>query len=322
MKEIDSKQCIRQSSKQYNNQSNTNNTSKIDSEIVSEIVSEIDKCQLIIYICGKPSFVETVTRYTSGLDLYKLILCKYGIMIDEFYITDTNNHHRIPADNTYYPFNDNEINQTKTRFVNVSFRLKGGGIAADIFNSILGAIFKVFSPIIKPLKAIANAFLLLIKAIIYIIALAIWFFKVMAWFFVQFLPSLPFDIILLIQQMTLLLVSTIMQTISTLVARVVNWFGRQTLYSISTGWDNARDSNTLTTNTSDTIDPKACTQHCYRTPDGSIPFSVVAVTVLCPPVGVFMEFGVTGWLKILVCFILTLMMYFPGLIYALILLYC
>lgn len=61
---------------------------------------------------------------------------------------------------------------------------------------------------------------------------------------------------------------------------------------------------------------------CYKTPDGTVPFSVVISTILCPPVGVFMEYGVLGWFNILVCALLTLMFYFPGLIYALILLYC
>ena len=61
---------------------------------------------------------------------------------------------------------------------------------------------------------------------------------------------------------------------------------------------------------------------CYKTPDGTVPFSVVIATILCPPVGVFMEYGVLGWFNILVCALLTLAFYFPGLIYALILLYC
>ena len=63
-------------------------------------------------------------------------------------------------------------------------------------------------------------------------------------------------------------------------------------------------------------------QKCYRTPDGQVPFSVIVATILLPPMGVFMEFGITGWLNIVICGILTLLFYFPGLIYALILIYC
>ena len=61
---------------------------------------------------------------------------------------------------------------------------------------------------------------------------------------------------------------------------------------------------------------------CYKTPDGTVPFSVVIATILCPPVGVFMEYGLMGWFNILIAALLTLMFYFPGLIYSLIILYC
>ena len=60
----------------------------------------------------------------------------------------------------------------------------------------------------------------------------------------------------------------------------------------------------------------------YKTEEGTLPFSVIILTVLCPPIGVFIEYGVLGWHYILICAALTLAFYFPGLIYALILLYC
>lgn len=281
--------------------------------------------QVIVSINGRIDILGMLDGTTSGYDIYNLIMSRYGIAPEYCYITDMRTHKRIPRDSSYYPFiisldDGNDVGPD--RFIDVRFRLKGGGIMKKILKWIFKIIFAVFDPIIKPLRAIANGFLMLIKAIIYMIALTIWIFKVMVWFFVQFLPSLPFDLILLVKQLIMLIVSTVIQTASQLVGRVVNWFGRQTIYSISTGWDNARDSDTLTTNTSGTIDPRACQQHCYRTASGAIPFSIVVVTVLCPPVGVFMEYGLVGWLKILVCFLLTLMLYFPGLIYALILLYC
>jgi len=284
----------------------------------------IKEHQVIISINGKPQIIKTLTSHTTGYDLYSLITSRYGITSDYYYITNAETHTIIPMDVAYLPFInlDNKINTYRSdTFLNVSFRLKGG-VFKKIFESIFKVIFAVFTPIIKPIQAIANGFLLLIKGILYMISLTIWFIKLMIWFFVQFLPSLPFDLILLMKQLVMLIVSSVIETISTLIGRVVNWFGRQTIYSMSAGWDNARDSDMKTNNESGTVDPNACKQHCYRTPDGAIPFSVVVVTVLCPPVGVFMEYGMVGWLKILVCFILTLMLYFPGLIYALMLLYC
>ena len=43
------------------------------------------------------------------------------------------------------------------------------------------------------------------------------------------------------------------------------------------------------------------------------------IIILCPPAGVFMAYGFSGWLQILICCLGSLMYYFPGLVYALIL---
>ena len=61
---------------------------------------------------------------------------------------------------------------------------------------------------------------------------------------------------------------------------------------------------------------------CFSTRAGKLPFGVIIGTILLPPLGVFMELGISGWINILVCALLTLAFYFPGLIYALILLTC
>ena len=60
---------------------------------------------------------------------------------------------------------------------------------------------------------------------------------------------------------------------------------------------------------------------CYLTNTNTVPFSVVLGTILCPPIGVFMDMGLTGWLNIIVCIFLTLLFYIPGLVYALLVIY-
>lgn len=55
---------------------------------------------------------------------------------------------------------------------------------------------------------------------------------------------------------------------------------------------------------------------CYKG-IGSEGFINIAATIICPPLGVFMSFGIKGWLKILVCCVLSLAYYVPGLVYAL-----
>ncbi len=42
------------------------------------------------------------------------------------------------------------------------------------------------------------------------------------------------------------------------------------------------------------------------------------VIILCPPAGVFLSYGFAGWLQILICALASLFYYFPGLVYALI----
>jgi len=53
-----------------------------------------------------------------------------------------------------------------------------------------------------------------------------------------------------------------------------------------------------------------------------ITISVIITTILMPPLGLFMELGFKGWINIGLCALLTTFYYFPGLIYALIILFC
>ena len=118
----------------------------------------------------------------------------------------------------------------------------------------------------------------------------------------------------------------------TFLRRVINSFGQQTVGGWLTGADNAPDDNDpdrpispdadADNLPSDPLCPNGDGRKCYRTPDGGIPTTVIIATVLFPPAGVFMELGLHGWIQILVCLLLTFMFYFPGLIYALIVLYC
>jgi len=192
-----------------------------------------------------------------------------------------------------------------------SMRVRGGFIM-DVITAVI-AIFKFMLFIPKLILWIGSLILWNIKVLIFLINVT---FQVLSE------DGLMGLIKLIISEIVLLPV----KLFSYVAGNVVNVLGKQTLYGIW-GADNARGStmNKLGSSgePSDIIDGKCDGEHrCYIAPDGSVPFSVVVVTVLCPPVGIFMEYGISGWLKILVCFILTLMLYFPGLIYALMLLYC
>jgi uncharacterized membrane protein YqaE (UPF0057 family) len=64
---------------------------------------------------------------------------------------------------------------------------------------------------------------------------------------------------------------------------------------------------------------------CYGVKnDGTVPTLVLVSTILCPPLGIFMVYGMLSWLYILICAILCLIPiipYFPGLVFALIKIY-
>lgn len=55
---------------------------------------------------------------------------------------------------------------------------------------------------------------------------------------------------------------------------------------------------------------------CYKGIGANGYLNIIAI-IICPPLGVFMSYGLAGWLKILICAGLSIFYYFPGLIYAL-----
>lgn len=224
-----------------------------------------------------------------------------------------------------------KLGTTIERFYMVP-KTRGGGIFDSILNGILWFFGKILSPIIKPIRAIVNTILLIVKLLLYIGAFIMWMIRLHIWFFLVFLPSLPADIMLMVKSLTYLIIDGLVGWVMVMARRVFNKVGDMTLKSIMTGADNVPDSSADEQNSQffsnakakANADGKDCGYgtKCYKTSDGTIPFSVIIATILCPPVGVFMEYGVTGWFNIVICALLTLVFYFPGLIYALILLYC
>ena len=60
---------------------------------------------------------------------------------------------------------------------------------------------------------------------------------------------------------------------------------------------------------------------CYKPNEGKLPNTVIMSTVLLPPLGIFMRFGLQRWIEILICSALTMLYYIPGVSYAFFLLY-
>lgn len=264
-------------------------------------------------------FKKWISRHINGTEFTHNTKSIIHKKIEENIIIRANGH--SINDNVIKQWRESQKNtNTKTNImspmenlVNVEWQFRGrGGFIMEVIEAVI-AIFRLM--------------LFIPKFLIWVGELIIWSIK-----FLIFLVNTVF--IVLSKDGILGLIKFIVNEIVLLPFKVfgylakhaINTLGSQTVYGIW-GADNARNSNlgrppsdsTLQGDQDIECDGK---QKCYISPDGSVPFGVVVVTVLCPPVGVFMEYGIHGWLKILVCLLLTLMLYFPGLIYALLLLYC
>ena len=216
-------------------------------------------------------------------------------------------------------------NEIITIELDVFFRLKGG-----FFQEILDGIVYffdqiLFNPILYPLLAVVKLIELIFwKIPIYLIQLLIWGFRFMAWFIIEVCSpqQLVDDFGTIITTLVFSIVSAIFDVIKFLVKKVVNTVG-PTIFNGFWGWDQVQDSQ-FDREQAAYFDPenKRFTQKNYTNSDNKIPSSIIIGTVIFPPLGVFMEYGLSGWIQIMICGFLTLCFYFPGLIYALICLYC
>lgn len=206
--------------------------------------------------------------------------------------------------NNIVDFFDNLKNENKIINVTIIPKIKGGFII----------------DLVKCLFAIVKLLIMIPKILIWFASLIVYTFKLMFYLISLLFKVLSKDGITgLIYFITVELCLAPIRVGLMLFKRALNYIGSQ-IFGIFFGIDNRPpdDKNEH----SDHFQGECSGRKCYAAPDGTIPFSVIICTILCPPVGVFMEFGLSGWFQILICSLLTLMFYFPGLIYSLILLYC
>ena len=193
----------------------------------------------------------------------------------------------------------------KTSLITIEIlpRLKGGSII-DAFMSII---------------QIGQVFLFLMDIIVWFIKFIAWFVFFIGWLFKFLFYDLITDFYNSIVLIVVTIISLPFQIISAIMAFCLNGIGGW-MTSIF-GWDQSnltqrdRDSNYFKG-----ID-RTHGKKCYLTNDNTVPFSILLGTIICPPLGVFMDMGATGWLNILICMLLTLLFYVPGLCYALVIIY-
>lgn len=182
-------------------------------------------------------------------------------------------------------------------------RLRGGGIL-DMFSSIL-QIGKVFFFLLDLIK---------------------WLIKFIAWFImfvIAVFKFLIFDMTMDFYNSIVLIVISIcklpIDLLGGLFAWVMNGIGgwMTTIW----GWDESNITKQDKQSRYFQGMDRNKGRKCYLTNNNKVPFSILLGTIICPPMGVFMDMGLTGWMNILVCVILTLFFYIPGLVYALLVIY-
>jgi uncharacterized membrane protein YqaE (UPF0057 family) len=246
---------------------------------------------------------STYEKFLNELELlqYK----KYKILINGK-ITNTYNHNKLKELYTNANENTNVNEKSNSKYIQLEIIPNiNGGFIAEFFSAIIN-IFKLLAGIPRLFMYVGRLIVWLLQFLYFIIAVLI--------------NVLDTDGILgLCKYIASEIIMAPFKFIFYMIKKAFNSFGYMTIAAVS-GADNVtrQDEDEPTEFHSTT----GYEEKCYRTSDGMIPFSVIIATVLCPPVGVFMEYGLYGWFNILICGLLTLAFYFPGLIYALILLYC
>jgi uncharacterized membrane protein YqaE (UPF0057 family) len=197
----------------------------------------------------------------------------------------------------------NQLLENDSKTLEIYPRMRGGGVL-DMFASII-QIGKVF---------------------FFLLDLILWLIKFIAWFImfiIAFLKFLLIDMTIDFYNSIVLIVVTICKLPIDILGGLFAWAMNGIGGWMTTIW--GWDQSNLTKQDKNSKYFKGIDRNkgrkCYLTNNNKVPFSILLGTILCPPMGVFMDMGVTGWLNIMICVILTLMFYIPGLVYALLVIY-
>ena len=187
--------------------------------------------------------------------------------------------------------------------------LKGGG---------LGGIGKAVSAIGDFLKMIADAVVGIYNFIVKFVKIIIALFNFLVWLFkfVWFLISDVFNPLNLIEDITSGSLNISKSLINTMII-LIKKFGRYIVNNIL----NPFVKNIFGNDFNHRENKNDGNSKCYKTKEDNVPIQILIATILLPPLGVFMRFGLASWANILISGTLTILFYFPGLIYALIMIY-
>ena len=180
----------------------------------------------------------------------------------------------------------------------------------------------------RSIGPIVNFFILIFDGIIFMSKLFAWFAHLVLWFFTDLINinMLFTDLIGGIVRLTRIIVIGLTDIFFGMVKYIVNTlFGP--MFGSVWGWDQEElNINSDINRKSGKDGNKKCNNKegnakCYSTPEVGVPFTVVVATIFMPPLGIFMQFGISYWINIIICIMLTMLYYLPGLIYALLIMF-
>ena len=220
-------------------------------------------------------------------------------------------------ENEFYSLHNNKLLSKNTNIYNYIKTQNTNILFLTIIEKNKGGIEALIIALIQ----IANFFIMLGKCIIWLGKLVWWLIQFILWLVFDLLNPLNFmgDFFNTLVTIILTICRLPVDIFITLLSFSVNLMG--TWFQGFWGWEQSG----LTQNDRETKYFKNLNKNknkkCYLTNSNTVPFSIVLGTILCPPIGVFMDMGLTGWLNIIVCIFLTLLFYIPGLVYALLIIY-
>lgn len=223
------------------------------------------------------------------------------------------------SNNTNKKINKNNIKSNKK-----SKKLKENDLSGheikEKFNSEIKQLredFNFFKGIGSILKAIGNALVDIGKAIIGAFKYLVILVKLIVWIF-RFAIFILTDILRpdkVVYDCTIggmNMARSVIKILHKLIAKIGIIFMNSimgNIYKQFFGWDYGRGKGDKSKD------------KCYKTEEGKVPMNVLIGTIILPPLGVFMEFGLKAWSNILITSALTMLFYVPGLFYALLLIY-
>lgn len=250
---------------------------------------------------------------------YRLTNDLYYIVCDGHLITYLNYIKYLCGDTSSFKLGDRCIKL-------LIFRRYYGGVVsfAAVLDMITEPVTFILKPIFKPVSIIEDVFTFGLQLVIWFIEFVVWLIQFIIYVISDILnpANLVKDFTTTLFTMVYSIIAAVPQFIMAFIKMITNTFG-SFVFNGFWGWDNVIDDATDATSNYNKKRMSQSAEKCYVTEgNGSVPFSVLLGTVICPPVGVFMTYGITGWINIILCLLLTLLYYFPGLLYALLIIYC